>query len=210
MKMGRCSGGSMKKAVISISKKNISLIFKVIEYCNVNYINELVILLFGDVYGNNSIVEKDGLIKLVKALPKQSDIDIHIVREGLGYNLSMNDYKDIFHDTGYCIESSYSCKYYNYTLHFYSNNMEDCYWDDQYFSKLQDQSISLSDIKISAVYKPTDDSYLSEWGKSAWKLSENMNSKLLYLDDGDVIIFDELCVYQLNNSEKKKIKDYSC
>lgn len=85
----------------------------------------------------------------------------------------------------------------SYQLLFKSNNLEDSMWDDQYFGELQKQASSKTNIKISAVYKPQNNDYMSDWGKSAWKLSENMNSTLLYLVDGDVTEFDGFNVYSL-------------
>lgn len=197
MKMERCFGGNMKKVVACIGKENITIISNIISYCESNQINEIVLLLFGDGYGKNSIVEKDGLIQLVSVLPKETNLSIHLVREGLGYTLSANDYHEIFDPTNYFIENTYTCKHMSYQLLFKSNNLEDSMWDDQYFGELQKQASSKTDIKISAVYKPIDNDYMSDWGKSAWKLSDSMNSTLLYLDDGDVVEFDGFNVYSL-------------
>ena len=197
----------MRKVVLTISRKNISMISKTIQYCEENHINELIILLFGDIYGKNSIVEKEGLIELVNALPKDTNIHIHLVREGLGYTLSAKDYNEIFNNTNYSIDTTYSCNHGKYRLNFKSNNLEDSMWDDQYFKELQEQASSKTEIKISAVYKPTEDNYMSEWGKAAWKLSKNMNSTLLYLDDGDVVEFNQSNVTKLNENSIK-IKEY--
>ncbi len=208
MKMVKCFGGNMRKLVTSISKKNISMLPILIQYCESNHINELILLLFGEVYGKDSIVEKDGLIQLVNTLPKETNINIHLVREGLGYTLSANDYHQIFDSTNYSIETTYSCKCGNYQLNFKSNNLEDSMWDDEYFSELQKQASSKTDLKISAVYKPTSDDYMSSWGKSAWKLSEDMNSTLIYLDDGDIVemIEDHLLeVYYIDAQFNKKL-----
>ena len=208
MKMGKCFGGNMKKLVTSISKKNISILPNLIQYCESNDISEFIILLFGEVYGKNSIVEKDGLNQLVNALPKETNIHIHLVREGLGYTLSAKDYNEIFNVTNYSIETTYSCKCGNYQLNFKSNNLEDSMWDDEYFGELQKQASSKTDLKISAVYKPTSDDYMSSWGKSAWKLSEDLNSTLLYLDDGDIVEFIEdnaLKIYSVNEQLNRKL-----
>lgn len=77
-----------------------------------------------------------------------------------------------------------------------------------YFGELQKQASSKTNLKISAVYKPTSDDYMSSWGKSAWKLSEDLNSTLLYLDDGDIVEFIEdnaLEVYSMNEQFNKKL-----
>ena len=208
MKMEKCFGGNMRKVVASISKKNISLIPDLIQYCELNHINECIILLFGEIYGKNSIVEKDGLNQLVQSLPKETNINIHLVREGLGYTLSAKDYHEIFDSTIYKIETTYTCIYDHYELNFYSNNLEDNYWDDQYYCELQKQASSKNSIKISAVYKPTDNDYMSSWGKSAWKLSNDTKSTLIYLDDGDIIEFDKNCIYKIIDNNKMKIKEY--
>ena len=196
----------MRKVAACISKMNISLIPNLIQYCDLNQINECILLLFGEIYGENSIVEKDGLKQLVNALPKQTNIDIHIVREGLGYTLSANDVHEIFDSTIYKVETSYSCMHDKYQLNFISNNLEDSYWDDQYFSELQKQASSKNSIKISAIYKPYENDYMSSWGKGAWKLSNDIKSTLIYLDDKDMIEFNENCVYKLYLSENKKLK----
>jgi len=206
--MEECFGGNMRKLVTSISKKNITKLLNLIQYCEINNISEFIILLFGEIYGKNSIVEKDGLMQLVNILPKETNIHIHLVREGLGYTLSAKDYHEIFDHTNYLIETTYSCKCGNYQLNFKSNNLEDSMWDDEYFGELQKQASSKKDIKISAVYKPTSDDYMSSWGKSAWKLSEELNSTLLYLDDGDTVEFIEnnsLEVYSINAQLNKKL-----
>lgn len=200
-----------KLVVTSISKNNIQILPKVIEYCEQYQIKQLVILLFGEIYGKDSIVEKDGLRQLVSSLPLNPSIDIHIIREGLGYNLSPNDYKEVFKNTSYKVETQYKYQWNQYQLIFTSNNIEDCMWDDQYFMTLQKQASSDSSIKITAVYKPVENDYLSQWGKSAWKLSQNMSSTLIYLDDGDIIEFDDLNVYKLlynHQITKEKIKEY--
>lgn len=204
MKMEKWFGINMRIVASSISRKNIPLLKQTIMFCESKGVDELIILLHGEISGQNSIVEKNGLRELIEELVKHSRINIHLVREGLGFNLSVKDYNEIFSNTRYHIETTYTCKWDDYNLTFQSNNQEDFYWNDQFFSDLQKQAKEHSSIRVSSVDKPNH----HFWGEDAWKLSTQMDSKLLYLEDGDTVLFDKGSVYKLDNQKIVKIKEY--
>jgi len=172
---------------ICIKKDRLHELHLVLDYCLHKNIERLVILLLGDY-----IQHEEGLRKILDTIYHHCFWSVHLIHEGLPYDMTINDLKNIFKD--YPLLKSESCLDLQIEgtltkLIFRSDDAESFGWDDEGYSHLLEIARGPA-FYISAVEHPSGDDYWDTWGKSAWHLSSIKDNYLLYMDDGEIVLIE--------------------
>lgn len=173
-----------KILVMCIEKQGLKELSQVIKYGEEHAVERLVLLLF-----NHYIIHEKGLRELLKVLPSEPNFPIHLIHLGLGYNMSVNDYKRVFSEyPNYKLENELLLDVdgFNGKLSFNSNDMESNHWDDEGYETILKQAKG-PDFYFTSVELPKSSGYMSEWGESAWRLSQKEDNYLIYMADSHVL-----------------------